>query len=300
MKDVDIFASCLKDLLLENDVVAVPGLGSFMTRLMPASFADLGRTINPPYRKLSFRASSQGDTDIFVSHLATLLPADQDAGEWLAAFVAGFKEELDKTKRVALAALGEMRATAQNDYFFVASDDLDIYPEGMGLEPVTIKTSTLMEPEPEAQAKEENDEIFELASEDDMSPSDSGQQEPEPETENTAGPEAEAEPADAGDEEPALELAPETDPENEPEPEKEPATAPDKEPETVPVHEPDAESGRHRRMQWWVILLIVLAVLLVFLVLSVIFKDNLPWGTAVDNILNRLLYTEEELRIINS
>jgi len=250
-----------------------------MTRLMPASFSDLGRTINPPYRKLSFRASSQGDTDLFVNHLAAFLPAGQDAGEWLSAFVAGFKEELDKAKRLNLAALGEMRATAQNDYFFVASDDLDIYPEGMGLEPVTIKTSTLMEPEPES------DEIFELASEVDMSPSESNVLAgPEPETDNIAEPEAE--PELAVDEEPALELAPETEPE--------------KSPETAPVKEPVADPGRHGRMQWWAVLLIVLAVLLVFIVLSVIFKDNLPWGEAVDNILDRLLYTEEELRIINS
>ena len=53
-------------------------------------------------------------------------------------------------------------------------------------------------------------------------------------------------------------------------------------------------------MKWWAILLIVLAVLLLFLILSVIFKDYLPWGTAVDNFMNHLLYTEEELRILNS
>ncbi|MBP5302887.1 MAG: hypothetical protein J6Y88_06545 [Bacteroidales bacterium] len=70
MKDVDIFAACLKELLLENDTVTVPGLGSFITRLMPASFSDRGRTINPPYRKLSFRASEQGDGQLFTNRLS--------------------------------------------------------------------------------------------------------------------------------------------------------------------------------------------------------------------------------------
>jgi len=279
MKDVDIFAGCLKDLLLENDVVTVPGLGSFMTRLMPASFSDLGRTINPPYRKLSFRAAEMSDPKPFIDYLTTLLPEGQDVGEWMQSFVAGFKEELDKTKRVDLAALGAMRATEQNDYFFVASEDLDIYPEGMGLEPVTIKTSTLIEPEP----------IFEL----------------------------ETEPAAAPEEEDAIEL--ESEPEQSaetaetPETTEAPATvapatvAPAAEVQAAVAHATSAAPAQEkpaakprRRMKWWAIVLIVLAVLLIFLILSVIFKDQLPWGEAVDNIINHLLYSEEELRILNS
>ena len=274
MKDVDIFAGCLKDLLLENDVVTVPGLGSFMTRLMPASFSDLGRTLNPPYRKLSFRAAEMGDPKPFIDYLTTLLPEGQDVGEWMQSFVAGFKGELDKTKRVDLAGLGAMRATEQNDYFFVASEDLDIYPEGMGLEPVTIKTSTLIEPEP----------IFEL----------------------------ETEPAEAPEEEDAIEL--ESEPEQPaetaetPEATETPAkVAPAAEVQAAAAHATSAAPAQEkpaakprRRMKWWAIVLIVLAVLIIFLILSVIFKDQLPWGEAVDNIINHLLYSEEELRILNS
>lgn len=294
MKDVDIFAGCLKDLLLENDVVTVPGLGSFMTRLMPASFSDLGRTINPPYRKLSFRAAEMGDPKPFIDYLTTLLPEGQDVGEWLQTFVAGFKEELDKTKRVDLAALGAMRATEQNDYFFVASEDLDIYPEGMGLEPVTIKTSTLIEPEP----------IFELESEPAEEPETEVAQPAEPETEVTEEPS----PA-APEEDVAIEL------ESEPEQPAETAETPEatETPATVapaaevpaaaapsaPVQEKPASKPR-RCIKWWAVVLIVLAVLLIFLILSVIFKDQLPWGEAVDNIINHLLYSEEELRILNS
>lgn len=243
MKDVEIFAACLKELLLENDTVTVPGLGSFITRQMPASFSDRGRTINPPYRKLSFRASEQGDAVLFKERIATLLPAGTDPAAWLQSFVKEFKEELEKTKRVDLVSLGTMRATAQNDYFFVASDDLDIFPEAMGLEAVTIKSSQLMEEEPQAEDV------------------------PEKEEEPVQEPETTAEPQPAAD---APKVAATT-----------------------------AEKPR-RRLKWWAILLIVLAALLLLLILSVIFKDVLPWGTAVDNFINHLLYTEEELRILNT
>ncbi|MBR0533327.1 MAG: hypothetical protein IJK19_01380 [Bacteroidales bacterium] len=243
MKDVEIFAACLKELLLENDTVTIPGLGSFITRQMPASFSDRGRTINPPYRKLSFRASEQGDAVLFKERIATLLPAGTDPAAWLQSFVKEFKEELEKAKRVDLVSLGTMRATAQNDYFFVASDDLDIFPEAMGLEAVTIKSSQLMEEEPQAEDV------------------------PEKEEEPVQEPETTAEPQPAAD---APKVAATT-----------------------------AEKPRHR-LKWWAILLIVLAALLLLLILSVIFKDVLPWGTAVDNFINHLLYTEEELRILNT
>ena len=259
MKDVDIFAACLKELLLENDTVTVPGLGSFITRLMPASFSDRGRTINPPYRKLSFRASELGDADVFTDCLATRLAEGSDPAAWLQSFVKEFKEELEKTKRVDLASLGAMRATAQNDYFFVASDDLDIYPEGLGLEAVTIKSSQPMEEEPVTEPESEAEQDTEA--------------EPEPKTEPAPAPAAESIHA--------------------PVPEAQPASQP------VQTAEAPAEKPR-RKLQWWAIALIVLAAVILLLILSVIFKDILPWGEAVDNFINHLLYSEEELRILNS
>lgn len=259
MKDVDIFAACLKELLLENDTVTVPGLGSFITRLMPASFSDRGRTINPPYRKLSFRASELGDADVFTDRLAACLSDGSDPAAWLQSFVKEFKEELEKTKRVDLASLGAMRATAQNDYFFVASDDLDIYPEGLGLEAVTIKSSQPMEEEPVTEPESEAEQDTEA--------------EPEPQTEPVLAPAAESAPA--------------------PVPEAQPASQP------VKTAEAPADKPR-RKLQWWAIALIVLAAVILLLILSVIFKDILPWGDAVDNFINHLLYSEEELRILNS
>lgn len=267
MKDVEIFAACLKDLLLENDTVTVPGLGSFITRLMPASFSDRGRTINPPYRKLSFRSSEQGDGQLFVNRLAALLPEGSDAAGWLQSFVKVFREELEKTKRVDLASLGAMRATAQNDYFFVASDDLDIYPEGLGLEAVTIKSSQTVEEDSRTDSELEEDNL------------------PEPEGEPAAEPVPAAEPGAAP--------GPETQPAHQP------AQAVPTPASPAPAVVDNAEKPR-RKLKWWAVVLIVLAAILLFLILSVIFKDILPWGSAVDNFMNHLLYSEEELRIINS
>ncbi|MBP5211196.1 MAG: hypothetical protein J6Z27_05140 [Bacteroidales bacterium] len=126
--------------MLDNDLVNVPGLGCFLTELVPASFSDKGATINPPYKKLFFRETERKDGGIFLKKLAAVLPEGENAAKVLDEFVTELKADLEKKKNVKLGNLGTMRATAQNDYFFVASEDLDIYPDGFGLEPVSIKT----------------------------------------------------------------------------------------------------------------------------------------------------------------
>jgi type IV secretory pathway VirB10-like protein len=41
---------------------------------------------------------------------------------------------------VVIPGLGRLRATTENNIFFIADTDLDIYPAGFGLEPISLKT----------------------------------------------------------------------------------------------------------------------------------------------------------------
>ena len=54
--DIDLLAKMVKELILDNDRVVLPGLGAFVAEVVPSTFSDRGYTINPPYRKLYFRA----------------------------------------------------------------------------------------------------------------------------------------------------------------------------------------------------------------------------------------------------
>ena len=47
---------------------------------------------------------------------------------------------LETRKSIVFPGLGKLRATRENYFFFVADEDLDIYPEGFGLEPISLKT----------------------------------------------------------------------------------------------------------------------------------------------------------------
>ena len=54
--DIDLLSKMVKELILDNDKVVLPGLGTFVAKVVPSTFSDKGYTINPPYRKLYFRS----------------------------------------------------------------------------------------------------------------------------------------------------------------------------------------------------------------------------------------------------
>ena len=56
--DIDLLSKMVKELILDDDKVVLPGLGSFVAEVVPSTFSDKGYTINPPYRRLFFRAGS--------------------------------------------------------------------------------------------------------------------------------------------------------------------------------------------------------------------------------------------------
>lgn len=130
----------VKELILDHDRVSLPGLGTFVAEMVPASFTDKGYTINPPYRRLSFR-QTEGEDSLLVSWYASLNGVSEEvASSAIEDFMAGLKEVLEKRKNVIFPGLGRLRATKENNLFFIADEDLDIYPEGFGLSPVSLKT----------------------------------------------------------------------------------------------------------------------------------------------------------------
>lgn len=138
--DIDCLSKMVKDLLLDNDRVALPGFGSFVAELAPSVFSDRGYTINPPYRKLSFRENAGADDMLLVRHYAAEAGMPEDkARDELIGFISGLREVLNRQKTVIFPELGRLRATRENNYFFVSDEDMDIFPDGVGLEPVSLK-----------------------------------------------------------------------------------------------------------------------------------------------------------------
>lgn len=239
-----------------------------MAEIVPASFSDKGYTINPPYRKLYFR-SKPDDGELLVKLYAKSNGvAEEDARRILTEFLAEMRDILFTRKVIVFPGLGRLRATRENNLFFVADEALDIYPEGFGLEPLSLKTHK----ETEQELSATMDELGDILG--------SGTVD-EPVAESVAEPVAES-------------VA---------EPVAEPVAESVAESVAEPVAEPVVESvaepvtGETRKMSPGRIVLITLASLLGLA--AVLFGIFVLLVNCFPDFLDSLLYTKEELYIIN-
>ena len=230
--DIDLLAKMVKEAILDHDTVTLPGVGCFVAELVPSTFSDKGYTINPPYRRLYFSPKQGADTYLVDLYARDNEEVDADmAARILTEFLAEMKEVLKVKKTVVFPGLGRLRATRENHFFFVADEDLDIYPEGLGLAPLSLKTH-VETPEEVATA------VAGLA-------------------ELIAEPESEPEP--------------EPTPEPVPEPVEGPTKEQAEEPVVRQAHQPEPESKKSHRKFWRVVLIVLcvlVGLLLIFVLLS--------------------------------
>ena len=283
--DIDLLSKMVKELILDQDRVVLPGLGSFVAEIVPATFSDKGYTINPPYRRLFFRAKPDEGDDLTSFYASFNKVAPEMAERIIRDFLVELKAVLYEKKTVVFPGLGRLRATKENHLFFVADEDLDIYPEGFGLEPVSLKTH---QETPEQVAAAVEDLKSMLVSE--QQPEVAAEPEPMPveKTEPVVEQVIEiiSEPIVEPGSEPEVELEPivESEPVIEPEPESDPKP----EPEQLPVPEPSRKPWKTalKVVLWLVVIAVVLLAMLVVL------------GQMCPEIIDRILYSPEELEIV--
>ena len=222
--DIDLLSKMVKELILDSDRVVLPGLGCFVAEMVPSTFSDKGYTINPPYRRLSFRSKpTEGDALAQLYAISNNIDVKM-ADRIIRDFLQELKSVLHTKKTVVFPALGRLRATKENNLFFVADEYLDIFPAGFGLEPVSLKNHQETKEEVAAAVK---GLASILTSVENVEP------EPEPVIEPISEPEPIPEP------EPEPIIEPISEPEQIPEPESEPVVEPMPEPDPIPEPEPE-------------------------------------------------------------
>ena len=326
--DIDLLSKMVKELILDNDRVVLPGLGSFVAEVVPSTFSDKGYTINPPYRRLFFRPKPDEGDELAAFYASTNNVDKAMAERIIKDFVAELKPMLHTKKRIVFPGLGRLRATKENAIFFVANEDLDIYPAGFGLEPISLKTHQETKEEVSAAVAGLKSLLGETVPEKPVQPV-----KPEPVVEPVVEPELVAEPDPVAEPEPVqpvepvkvqetlVEPEPEPVPEPEPivtpepvqepeakqEPEKEPAQVPfpetitvpepkqpvKPEPLVTPKPEPAAEPKKKSGKPALVALCVIAALAVLFLIaLAVVGRMSPEW-------VDQFLYSPEELRILN-
>ena len=264
--DISLISKMIGELLLDHEEVGLPGLGAFMAEMVPASFSDKGYTINPPYRRVTFLPSRSED-DSLVELYSRSNGIDYDQSKAIIQhFLEETKKELMDKKMVVFPGLGRLRSTRQNNFFFITDEDLDIFPDGFGLPAVSLKNH--VESQQEVQTKVE--ELVALV--DGSAPVEEVSSEP-----------AQEEPP--VEEAPLLELA------------DEPAPASEPEPEPTPEPEPKPRKPRKPAPRWLKTTLITLLVLVT--IAAVALATFVILAQAAPDFIDSILYTPEELRIIN-
>ena len=333
--DIDLLAKMIRDVVLEKDEVALPGLGMFIADFVPASFSDKGYTINPPYKRLSFRQKDNPDDRTIVKLYAEANNIGEDTAEhFVNDFLSGLKDILMVRKSVVLPGLGRLRATKENNFFFIADENLDIYPEGFGLEPVSLKTHqetvsevaetmaglrSILAPEQAEEPALAQEPVLEpvAASESVQEPAPEIIQEAEPEvaTETEVAPELALEVESAPEVDPAseVELASEVEPGPEalPEPVQEavpetasetvPETSQEIAPETVPEPACESVAGQPADNQsggssFWKTFRIVAVSIVILAILAL--AAFIILSRVAPDFIDTILYSPEELEIV--
>lgn len=293
--DIDLLSKMVKELILDRDEVTLPGVGTFVAETVPASFSDKGYTINPPYRKLSFRQRQNSeDNSLIALYIKSNGGVDPKQAEKIVTdFLQEMKEVLKQKKNIVFPGLGRLRSTKENNFFFVADEDLDIYPGGFGLEPISLKTHQETPEEVSDAIKKLKEEII---------------PEPEPvaEPEPVEEPELLVEPVEEATEEPAVEVVEEPAVETvevpaveETKPVVEEVVAPVVEEIKAPaveVAEKAAEPVEEKQTKsntWIKAVIWILGTILGLLILYILVSHMFP------DFFDSLLYSKEELEILN-
>lgn len=282
--DIELLSRMVAELIVKNDSVGLPGMGSFVAEIVPASFSDRGYSITPPYRKLSFRGGYPTDS-LLVDYYAKSNGTDkEEARSTITDYVIQMKSVLKERKTIIFPGLGKLRATKDNTFFFVPDENLDIYPDGITLQPISLKTHSVSSEEL-ARAVSSISELIAAQ----PKPAETTQLSDSQDTAEVDQPaQAEQPAADQPASDPQPEVAVQPGPSEQPVPSDQPAQA--EQPAATTI-DPEPDNGKSKR--WWIWPLVVLGLVIVALAVFMILGRTAP------DLIDPLLYTPEELRIIN-
>ena len=138
--DVLLLSRLLKELIIDNDRIPLPGMGYFQTEPMPAYFSEDGKTIYPPSKRISFKGDERAAGDLVARYYAAGTGMDgKTAATELEAFLQQLKVTLQERKNIEFPGLGRLRSTLEGNVYFVAEKDGGIFAQAFGFEPVTLK-----------------------------------------------------------------------------------------------------------------------------------------------------------------
>ena len=177
----------IRDLLLENETVIIPGFGAFISVYQPAEINEESGEISPPSKTITFNPQIRNNDGLLigyvaemegVSHFDALKKIEREREEYL--------YQLDKGEKITLENTGILWYNETNEIVFSAFTEDNLLLDSFGLESVSLtfhpeEETKEAEPmaEPEEISAEPASEVFETSV---ATEAEQTANEPEPET----------------------------------------------------------------------------------------------------------------------
>jgi cell division septation protein DedD/nucleoid DNA-binding protein len=140
-------ASFVRTMILEGKTAAVPGLGTFHVRHIPARIDETDRQFKPPAREIIFEENRYLQNAAFISELAQSEGIASDAAfQQLAEYLNACYSQIGKGKRIELTGLGLLFRDANEKLIFEADKEMMDGGEFYGMQAVPLNVPVKSKP----------------------------------------------------------------------------------------------------------------------------------------------------------
>ena len=121
--DVHLLSRLLKELIIDNDRIALPGMGYFQAEPMPAYFSEDGKTIYPPSKRISFKWDDRASGDMLAAYYTKTYGIDRNTADIeLDTFLKQLKPMLHERKFIDFPGVGRLKLTLDGSAYFVTDN----------------------------------------------------------------------------------------------------------------------------------------------------------------------------------
>ncbi len=151
--------ACIHELLLENEIVIIPGFGAFISNYKPSEINPENDEIIPPSKEISFDQKIRNNDGLLVGYIAGNENISHfDALKEIEKERENILYELDKGERITIENIGILFLNDNNEIEFEASEQENLLLDSFGLEATSLKEvepEELTEPEEKTEYEEQ-------------------------------------------------------------------------------------------------------------------------------------------------
>lgn len=133
-------APIIRELIMHNECIILPGLGGFETEYIPARFVSEKGIMMPPTKKIIFRPNYVKGGEILKNYLEKkLIISSENADKLIAGYVTEIKSKLDNKQTVEIKGVGTLSPDFTGSPKFLAVKEENYLAESFGLDPLPFK-----------------------------------------------------------------------------------------------------------------------------------------------------------------